>query len=123
MYNQSLFASKIYCMLSKLLWKLRQYGIRGHVLSWIQAFLGSRSQRVVIDGEDSESIPVCYIWSPPRFSSGPILFLVYINDLPEEVCSQVRLFADDTALYLIMEGKDDSNALQNDLDNMSNDLR
>ena len=43
---------------SKLLWKLHQYGIRGHVLDWVRAFLGSRSQRVVIDGEESESIPV-----------------------------------------------------------------
>ena len=43
---------------SKLLWKLHQYGIRGKVLSWIQAFLGNRSQQVVIDGEESDSIPV-----------------------------------------------------------------
>ena len=103
---------------SKLLWKLHQYGIRGHVLSWIQAFLGSRSQRVVIDGEESESIPVTS-GVPQGSVLGPILFLVYINDLPEEVCSQVRLFADDTALYLTMEGKDDSKALQNDLDILS----
>ena len=39
---------------SKLLWKLHQYGIRGQVLNWVRAFLGSRSQRVVIDGEESE---------------------------------------------------------------------
>ena len=43
---------------SKLLWKLHQYGTRGHVLNWVRAFLGSRSQRVVIEGEESESIPV-----------------------------------------------------------------
>ena len=43
---------------SKLLWKLHQYGIRGHVLDWVRAFFGSRSQRVVIDEEESESIPV-----------------------------------------------------------------
>ena len=43
---------------SKLLWKLHQYGIRGHVLNWVPAFLGSRSQQVVIEGEESESIPV-----------------------------------------------------------------
>ena len=41
---------------SKLLWKLHQYGIRGQVLSWVRAFLGSRSQQVVIDGEESESM-------------------------------------------------------------------
>ena len=88
--------------LSKLLWKLHQYSIRGHVLDWVRAFLSSRSQRVVIDGEESESIPVR---SGVLQGSvlGPILFLIYINDLPEEVCSQVRLFADDTALYLTLE--------------------
>ena len=43
---------------STLLWKLHKYGIRGKVLSWIQAFLGNRSQKVVIDGEESDSKPV-----------------------------------------------------------------
>ena len=81
---------------SKLLWKLHQYGIRGRELAWIRAFLGSRSQQVVIDGEESESIQD--IWCPPVSGLGPILFLVYINDLPDEVRSWVRLFADDTAL-------------------------
>ena len=89
---------------SKLLWKLHQYGIRGHVLNWVRAFLGSRSQRVVIEGEESESIPVTS-GVPQGSVLGPILFLIYINDLPDEVCSQVRLFADDTALYLTMKAR------------------
>ena len=83
-----------------------------------QAFLGSMTQRVVIDGEESESILVTS-GVPQGSVLGPILFLVYINDLPEEICSQVRFFAFDTALYLTMEGKDDSKALQNDLDILS----
>ena len=103
---------------SKLLWKLNQYGIRGHVLDWVRAFLGSRSQRVVIDGEESESIPVTS-GVPQGSVLGPILFLIYINDLPNEVCSQVRLFADDTALYLTLESEDDSSTLQNDLNILS----
>ena len=103
---------------SKLLWKLHQYGIRGHVLGWIRAFLGNRSQQVVIDGEELESVPVTS-GVPQGSVLGPILFLVYINDLPDEVRSQVRLFADDTALYLTMESEDDSSALQNDLDILS----
>ena len=103
---------------SKLLWKLHQYGIRGHVLNWVRAFLGSRSQRVVIEGEESESIPVT-TGVPQGSVLGPILFLIYINDLPDEVCSQVRLFADDTALYLTMESEDSGSTLQSDLDILS----
>ena len=103
---------------SKLLWKLHQYAIRGHVLNWVRAFLGSRSQRVVIEGEESESIPVTS-GVPQGSVLGPILFLIYINDLPDEVCSQVRLFADDTALYLTMESEDSGPTLQSDLDILS----
>ena len=101
-----------------LLWKLHQYGIRGLELAWIRAFLGSRSQQVVIDGEEWEPIPVTS-GVPQGSVLGLILFLVYINDLLDEVRSQVRLFADDTALYLTMESEDDSSALQTDLDILS----
>ena len=88
------------------------------MLNWVRAFLGSRSQRVVIEGEESESIPVTS-GVPQGSVLGPILFLIYINDLPDEVCSQVRLFADDTALYLTMESEDSGPTLQSDLDILS----
>ena len=103
---------------SKPLWKLNQYGIHGRELAWIRAFLESRSQQVVIDGEESESIPVTS-GVPQGSVLGPILFRVYINDLPDEVSFWVRLFADDTALYLTMKREDDSSALQTDLDILS----
>ena len=56
----------------------------------------------MIDGEESESMPVTS-GVPKGSVLGLILFLVCINDLPDEVRSQVRLFADDTALYITME--------------------
>ena len=84
------------------------------MLGWIRAILGSRSQRVVLDGEESESIPVTS-GVPQGSVLGPILFLIHINDLPDGIFSQVCLFADDTALYLTIEGKDDGA----DLDRLS----
>ena len=84
---------------SKLIWKLHNYGIRSNVLNWIGAFLGDWSQRVVVASEESDSVPVTS-GVPQGSVLGPILFLIYINDCPENIVSQVRLFADDTALYL-----------------------
>ena len=89
--------------LSKLIWKLHNYGIRSNVLKWIGAFLGDRAQKVVVRGEESDTVPVTS-GVPQGSVLGPILFLVYINDLPDKVTSQVHLFADDTAMYLTMEG-------------------
>ena len=103
---------------SKLIWRLHNYGIRSNVLSWIRAFVGDRSQRVVVGGEESYSVPVTS-GVPQGSVLGPILFLVYINDLPENVTSHVRLFADDTAMYLTMEGANDRSVLQQDLDRLS----
>ena len=55
-----------------------------------------------------------HFWSHTGLGPGPILYLVYINDLPENI----RLFADDTAVYLTTEGANDNLTLQNDLDRL-----
>ena len=92
---------------SNFIWKLHNYGIRSNVLNWIVAFLGDRAQKVVVGGEESDPLPVTS-GVPQGSVLGPILFLVYISDLLDKVTSQVRLFADDTAMYLTMEGAKNS---------------
>ena len=83
----------------KLILKLHQYGIRGDTLNWIKDFSDNRKQTVVINGINSDVVPVSPGY-PQGSLLGPILFLAYINDLPEQVKSRVRFFADDTAMYL-----------------------
>ena len=101
----------------KLLVKLQMHGIHGKTLDWIRAFLLNRSQKVVVDGEESTEVPVTS-GVPQGSVLGPILFLLYINDLPDNIKSQVRLFADDTAVYLTINTKSDGTTLQTDLDTM-----
>ena len=86
-------------------------------MRWIQAFLGNRRQKVVVEGEESDSVPVT---SGVLQGSvlGLILFSVYINDLPDDIVSQVRLYADNTAIYLALENKGDSDKLQRVLDRL-----
>ena len=99
---------------TKLLFKLHQQGLTRNNLSWIKAFLLGRSQCVALEGEKSSEIPVTS-GVPQGSVLGPILFLLYINDLPENINTQVRLFADDTAVYLTDTSNDDSQTLQQDL--------
>ena len=98
----------------KLLQKLHFYDIRGDTLKWIKGILDNRKQSVVINGINSDSIPVSS--GVPQCSFlGPILFLAYINDLSEQVRSRVRLFVDDTAMYLAISSLSDASILQDDL--------
>lgn len=99
----------------RLISKLEAYGINGKVLAWIKGFLNNRTQRVRVNGEYSNSSNV--ISGIPQGSVlGPILFVIYINDLPREIKSRSLLFADDTKIYRLIKSIADSNQLQKDLD-------
>ena len=80
----------------------------------IKDFLDNRKQAVVINGINSEKIPVSS-GVPQGSVLCPILFLANINYLPEQVKSRVRLFADNTALYLAISSTTESEILQTDL--------
>ena len=80
-----------------LIFKLKQNDICGQLLSWIENYLSDRSQRVFIGS--SYSRPERILAGVPQGSVlGPLLFLVYVNDITESLLSVVRLFADDTSL-------------------------
>ena len=108
-----------------LIYKMAKYGIRDNVLNWVASFLDQRTQRVVIRGAASRPFEVTS-GVPQGSVLGPILFLIFINDLPLEVISHVSLFADDSKLFtkIVAEGnkgRDNHNgteALQRDLDSV-----
>ena len=103
----------------KLPHKMRQYGVDGNISAWLSDFLTNRKMRVVIDGEESEAVPVDsgvpqgtvqLLW--------PLLFLCNIHDLPDAVKSTVQLFADDCLLYRQVKSTEDHISLQQDLQSL-----
>ena len=82
----------------RLLHKLEYYGIRGSTHKWINSWLSGRTQQVVLDGQASDPVPVLS-GVPQDLVLGLVLFLIFINDLPDNIRSSVRLFADDCVLY------------------------
>ena len=94
----------------KLLQKLFRLGISGKLLQWVKAFLSNRWQKVIVDGHESGSKSVSS--SVPQGSVlGPLLFLLYINDLPTALQHhKMKLFADDAKAYMIF--KRDSNTFE-----------
>ena len=81
-----------------LLHKLKSDGISGQIFSFISSFLSNRRLRVFLDGKSSQEYPV-NAGVPQGFILGPTLFLLYINDLPDDVICDIAIYADDTTLY------------------------
>ncbi|KAL8609731.1 hypothetical protein ACOMHN_042770 [Nucella lapillus] len=103
----------------RLLRKLHHYGVRNNTLGWIQSFLSGRIQQVVLEGEHSSPSPVLS-GVPQGTVLGPLLFLTYINDLPDVVKdSNTRLFADDALLYRNVCSAKEQSLLQADLDRLA----
>ena len=98
-----------------LIKKLQLYRVTGRLLSWIRAFLTGRRQRVMVNGCRSDRVPVA---SGVQQGSvlGPLLLVLYVNNLPTAVQCPIQLFADDTKLYQSVRPDSDASSLQRDLD-------
>ena len=101
------FTLAVLCDLSKafdvinheiLLNKMNNYGIRGIAHDWFGSYLSDRQQFVEIDGNLSERVPI-KIGVPQGSILGPLLYLIYVNDIGNSCRGNILSFADDTTLY------------------------
>ena len=118
----------VFCDISKafdrvwhkgLVSKLHSVGVRGILLQWFQSYLSDRQQRVTIQGSSSSLL---YIKAgvPQGSILGPLLFLIFINDIVTDIDANIRLFADDTSLSLIVDSPmNTALVLNSDLDKIS----
>ena len=101
----------------RLLGKLKAYGIQGKIYNWISAFLHNRTQEVVVNGSVSTQAPVIS-GIPQGTVLGPILFVIYINDLLDNISSMGLMFADDTKIYRQITSREDALLLQSDINKL-----
>ena len=94
--------------------KLYMHGITGKAHRWIKDFIGNRTQEVVVNWSKSERRMV-KSGVPTETVLGPLLFLIYINDIESQITSSIHLFADDSALYRPIYSECDSLLLQEDI--------
>ena len=96
-----------------LIYKLEQIGVKGKLLKWFKSYLSNRKQKVVISGKSSEILSI-KAGVPQGSILGPLLFLIYINDIVLDIACNIRLFADDTSLSIIVEDPYAAATLLND---------
>jgi hypothetical protein len=104
---------------SLIISRLRQFNISGSLLSWFTSYVNGRRQRVSVLGATSKERELTS-GVPQGSILGPVLFLLYVNDLPKAVLSsKVACFADDTKVIKRVESQQDSDELQSDIDNLN----
>ena len=101
----------------RLVTKLSWYFISDKIVDWVENWLSNRKQRVVLNGCKSDWLSVTS-GVPQGSVLGPVLFIVYINDLDEDIANFVLKFADDTKVYCNVSPTDNTSTLQGDLDTM-----
>ena len=102
-----------------LLFKLKAYGVDGQLPSLPENYLESRKQRVVLNGQTSEWRKI-NSGVPQGLVLGPLLFLIYINDLPAGITSICKIFADDTSFFSkVLYVNESTEKLSFDLENIS----
>lgn len=100
------------------MYKLKHLGVRGHVLAWIESFISGRRQRVVLRNGVSTWKKVTS-GVPQGSITGPLLFPLYVNDIPDIISSTAKMFADDTKVYRKIKSKADCDLLQHDLNKLA----
>ena len=104
----------------RLLWKIENYGrIGGGLLEWMKDYLNEREMRTVIKKNDCSSWLKVMSGVPQGSVLGPIMFLVYVNDLIDGIDSHINLFADDAKLMRRVQDVDDCMMLQRDTEKIS----
>ena len=99
----------------RLLHKMKGYGIKEDMLRWFESFLVRRRQRVVL-GESVSEWKSVTSGVPQGSVLGPLLFLLYINDLPERFVNRCKLYADDSKIIAVIKDTADTLSLQHDID-------
>ena len=98
----------------RLISKLKAHGVGDYVCNWIGAWLSNRKQCVLLDGVSSDWTSV-RSGVPQGSVLGPVLFTIFINDIDENICSNIIKFADDTKVFACISDEKDVLSLQDDL--------
>ena len=101
----------------RLVRKIQSLGIHGEVVDWIRHWLNGRRQRVVVENCFSEWRPMTS-GVPQGSVLGPLLFVIYINDLDDNVVNWISKFADDTKIGGVVDSEEGFQSLQRDLDQL-----